>query len=349
MLYYHKFLEWYLKLTTTELTRDEINKTYVEILILRLFRIHSRKSSISKEIKCGVLHFVSCSFILAVNPILLNYSNNATTNNSIAVGTSLSAGVSCILCGLFANLPFLLTPTTSTSLYYALYLQNQNISSEDGKVSVFILGILYSLCSFRPIAKIIANSIPFVIKVGVCLGTGLLIALEALIEIGLVKNGSEVLLNIGEFSLDIYIAVIAFVGIGLALHFKIRGAFLIGLIFGTSMFWLKELIENKVNYVNFNINDFVIHSNDVQVSLDSKSWAKLYDYKMYRLIFDLYIIGVILLNGLSHGLAETAGLRRVDDDTIPRSKWLYAICGIGTMLSAVLGISIFLNALLVNY
>jgi hypothetical protein len=53
------------------------------------------------------------------------------------------------------------------------------------------------------------------------------------------------------------------------------------------------------------------------------------------------LLGVILLNGLVHGLCEMAKLRR-SDGSIPRGKWLYALCGAGTVLSSVLGSGPFL-------
>ena len=61
------------------------------------------------------------------------------------------------------------------------------MTMQEGNLAVLLLAVLFTLCGFRPIAIFISNLIPFVIKVGVCLGVGLLIALEALYEIGLVQ------------------------------------------------------------------------------------------------------------------------------------------------------------------
>ena len=92
-------LSWWDRLISNDRTIDELSLSYSQILIERLFKIRSRNTSITKEIKCGILHFVSCSFILAVNPTLLSSSENKT---AIAVGTALSAG-SCLIFGLFLD------------------------------------------------------------------------------------------------------------------------------------------------------------------------------------------------------------------------------------------------------
>lgn len=331
--------DWWKRVTAAERTTEERDIHPLQLFVERLFKIRHRNTSISKEIKCGILHFVSCSFILAVNPTLLS-TTQGSSRGAIAGATAISAGVSCLLCGLFANLPFVLAPTTSTSLYYSLYLQNRSVSNNDGKLAVFLLGILYALGGIRFVAKSIGNLIPFVLKVGICLGVALLIALEALTEIGLVRSGEYTVLDIGNFNDEIYIAMFAFVGIGISLHFRVRGAFLIGLVFGSVAYSLYGFITGQ-NVFHLSYSSVFIQNGDISISLSGLSWDKLSNSKIYRLIFDLYIIGIILLNGLSHGLAETADLRR-EDDSLPRGKWLYAACGIGKQLSAHLLIILYL-------
>jgi adenine/guanine/hypoxanthine permease len=333
MLEERSYYSWWQRVSSSELTPREMSSPFIVIVIERLFKIPERKTTIMKEVKCGVIHFVSCSFILAVNPTLLSFHDD---RNAIASATALSAGLSSILCGLFANLPFILAPTTSTSLYYSLYLQNRSVSSENGKVAIFLLGILFALCGLRIVATTITKIIPYSIKVGICLGVGLLIALEALTEIGLVRSGEHTVLDIGNFNEEIYIAMLAFVGIGLALHYRIRGAFLLGLSFGTIAYWLLAFFSDRKIVDQLTWHSVFIQDGDIHASLNGDAWKKLSDSKIYRLIFDLYIIGIILLNGLGHGLGETAELRR-HDQSLPRGKWLYAICGIGTMFSAILG------------
>jgi AGZA family xanthine/uracil permease-like MFS transporter len=135
----------------------------------------------------------------------------------------------------------------------------------------------------------------------------------------------------GQFNTEIYIAMFAFITIGLALHYRIRGAFLIGMLAGTFIYWIA--LGSKSDWppsrVVLKVRDIQAHKNDVSFSSAKTS-------NVLHLVFDLYVIGVILLNGLAHGLAETAQLKR-EDNTLPRGKWLYASCGVGTLLSAFIG------------
>lgn len=317
-------------------TIEELNSGSMSLIVERVFKIRERKTTIMNEINCGILHFVSCAFILAVNPTLLEPAGFSSV--SVAAGTALATGVSCIINGLFSNLPFVLAPTTSTSIYFSLFLQNRGLSTNHGNVAVFFLGVLYCLCGIRPVAVFISNIIPFVIKVGVCLGVGLLIALEALIEIGLVRSGENTVLDIGNFTIEIYIAMFAFVIIGLALHYRVRGSFLIGLGFGTLCYWLIKFLGLSSERDDTPWpSGIMVMSDEVRFSLVSLlDHSVLSDGRIHRLVFDLFIIGMILLNGLAHGLAETSGLIR-SDQSLPRGKWLYAACGLGTMFASFLG------------
>lgn len=328
----HETENWWTRLTSEDRTDDEIQKSSFVVYTERLFKIKQRQTTIMREIKCGALHFFSCSFILAVNPTLLHYAGFSAER--VAAGTAVAAGISCIFSGLLSNLPFILAPTTSTSLYFALFVQNQNLEPGDGNFSVFILGLLLFLCGYRPLAFFISNNIPFVMKVGICLGVGLLIALESLTEIGLVTKGDRTVLDIGTFDAEIYISMVAFVAIGLALHFKVRGAFLVGLVLGTSMYWLWLVSIGDYNH-HITSEDAVINTSDLGIDFSGFTRTTVSKTMVYKLVFDLYIIGVILLNGLAHGLSEMAGVVR-KDGTLPRGKWLYFSCGVGTLLASLL-------------
>ena len=59
-------------------------------LIETLFRIESRGSTVSRELYAGVVHFLSVSTILAVNPSLL--MNAGYDKDSVAAATALASG-----------------------------------------------------------------------------------------------------------------------------------------------------------------------------------------------------------------------------------------------------------------
>lgn len=85
-----------------------------------------------------------------MNPTLLQFAGY--NPQKVATSTALTAGFSCIISGFLSNLPFVLAPTTSTSLYFSLAMQNQHMDLPAGNAAVFFLGIVFFFCGIRFIA-----------------------------------------------------------------------------------------------------------------------------------------------------------------------------------------------------
>ena len=58
---------------------------------------------------------------------------------------------------------------------------------------------------------------------------------------------------------------------------------------------------------------------------------------MLLTVMDLFLICNILLSGLSNGLVDLAGIV-LRDGSAPRRRWIYFVCGPGSMLSGKYGV-----------
>ena len=60
-------------------SRVAYNQSKVTLAIIKYFDLDERNTNIARELKAGILHFISVSFILSINPKLLaeNSSYNA--------------------------------------------------------------------------------------------------------------------------------------------------------------------------------------------------------------------------------------------------------------------------------
>ena len=85
-----------------------------------LFKIKERETSIGNEVYCGLIHFISCLYCLAVVPQQLKSCGYSPRNT--VVSTSALCGIGSILVGLFANLPFVLAPPTVVTIFLANYI-----------------------------------------------------------------------------------------------------------------------------------------------------------------------------------------------------------------------------------
>ena len=67
---------------------------------------------------------------------------------------------------------------------------------------------------------------------------GLVTALAGVIELDLVVPGKYTILTMGPLTIDICITIAATILIAAAMHFKVKGSFMYGLIFGTLSYWI---------------------------------------------------------------------------------------------------------------
>ena len=123
------------------------------------------------EVYCGLIQFISNLYVLPVIPFQLRrigYSEQA----SIAA-TAIASCVGCILGGFLTDLPFIIAPPTSVSIFFAVSLQQQGIASEVGNAAVMISGAVFAIIGlFPPIARFIGK----VIIINSCLSYLLLLA-----------------------------------------------------------------------------------------------------------------------------------------------------------------------------
>ncbi len=80
--------------------------------------------------------------------------------------------------------------------------------------------------------------IPDCIQAATAVGIGLITALAGAIEIHLVVKGEHTILDMGDLTSEVIIAMVAVVTIAVALYYHVKGAFCIGLFTGTALFWI---------------------------------------------------------------------------------------------------------------
>jgi hypothetical protein len=113
-------------------------ENWIEDFCEVLFKVKERGSTIKMEIYYGLIHFISCLYVLAVAPQQMVKADYKPLQTVTAVG--LTSGVGCIVGGLFINLPFVLAPPTVISIFIAVYLQSNGMGPAQGNAAVIYSG-----------------------------------------------------------------------------------------------------------------------------------------------------------------------------------------------------------------
>lgn len=200
----------------------------------RMFRLRENNTRVRTEILAGVTIFTAISYILAVNPNILGAAGMPA--GGVFIATALAAALGTAFMALFANYPFMLMPGMGLNAYFAFtVVLGMGYSWKIALFAVFIEGLIFLLLSAVKIREKIFNSIPLVLKKSVSAGIGLFIAFIALQNCKLIGDNPATLVSLHDFSslgMSSLCAILALGGTvitAILLHFKVRGAILLGI------------------------------------------------------------------------------------------------------------------------
>lgn len=193
------------------------------------FHLEERGTNVKTEIIAGLTTFLTCVYIVAVNPGILSSAGMDT--KAVFWATALASAIACLWIGIWANLPFALAPAMGLNAYFAYYVCNTlGLSWQNALCCVAISGCTFMLLSIIKVQQKIVDAMPECIKLSVGAGIGFFIAFTGLMQAGIIQNSEDTLVTIGDLSNPG--ALLALAGILLTAVLVIRGvkgAILIGI------------------------------------------------------------------------------------------------------------------------
>lgn len=144
--------------------------------------------------------------------------------------------IGSIASGLFSNLPLIIAPPTSVSIFVVAYLRGNTMSFHQGNQAVIISGCILIALGFRPLSRFFSRLIPSCIQLATGIGIGMLTALAGCLEIDLVRKGKYTLVELGPINTEVKIAMFGVMIVGILLYYHVKGAFCVCLVFN-SIVW----------------------------------------------------------------------------------------------------------------
>ena len=302
----------------------------------QFFHMKERGTNVKTEILAGLTTFLTCVYIVAVNPGILAAAGMDT--KAVFWATALSAAIACIWIGVWANLPFALAPAMGLNAYFAFYVCN---TTRGINITLFIFMFL---SIFRVQQKIV-DAMPECIKHSVGAGIGFFIAFTGFMQAGIIQESPDTLLTLGDLSNPG--ALLALFGIfftAVLVIKKVRGALLIGILVVTA---LGIVVKNPETGLAYTVIPETIFSFENPVSAMAPTFGQLTLKGMFSgspemvlgvifaiisfLFVDLFdSIGVLL------GVASKAGLVDEKGNISCAGKALFVSAG-GAAVGAVLG------------
>lgn len=310
----------------------------------RFFHLSERGTNVKTEILAGITIFLTCVYIVAVNPGILAAAGMDT--KAVFWATAVASGVACIWIGLWANLPFALAPAMGLNAYFAFYVCNTlGLSWQNALACVAISGVTFMLLSIFKIQQKIVNAMPDCIKHSVGAGIGFFIAFTGLMQAGIITSSEDTLLTLGDLSSPG--ALLALFGIFLTVVLvirRVRGAILIGILTVTVLGLFVTNPQTGTTYTQIPDSLFSFDNpiKAIQPTLGQLSIKGMFTGEPAKILGVIFaIISFLFVDlfdsiGVLLGVATKAGLADEDGNIPCAGKALFVSAG-GAAVGALLG------------
>lgn len=202
-------------------------------MLEKLFKFKERKTNLRTEVLAGVVTFMTMSYIIFLNPIIL--SDAGVPKDGAIFGTALAAAIMCLFMGFFSNYPFALASGMGLNAFltYGVVI-GMHFTWQQAMGMVFWEGVVITVLVLTRVREIIMNAIPTSLKRAIGVGIGLFIAFIGLQDAKLVVDSSATLVTYS--SLRTASEVVAIFGLLLTMILmikKVKGSILIGIASST--------------------------------------------------------------------------------------------------------------------
>ena len=308
----------------------------------RFFRISARNSTVGREVRGGLVTFVTMAYIVVLNPLVIGSfaDNPAHTDkfggwlptDQVAAVTALVAGVMTILFGLVANYPFAMATGLGINAFVAVSIVPQ-MSWPAAMGLVVVNGLVVIILVVTGVRTAVFNAVPPALKSAIAVGIGLFITLIGLVDAGFVRripDAADTTVPVG-LGINGSIAswptltfVVGLILIAILMAKRVKGAILIGVI-GTTIFAivLEAIVKAGPSMgtdpKGWNLGypalpDQVVDTPNLSLVGDFNfdAWAQVPIITAVLIVFTLVLTDFFDTIGTMTGLGKEAGLLNAD-------------------------------------
>ena len=298
-------------------------------MLERLFGLQAQGVSPKSEMIAGVTVFFTMAYILFVNPAILSAAG--MDSGAVFMATAISAALTTLLMGLYANLPVALAPGMGQNAFFAFTVVP--LLAGDWRLAlgcVFVAGILFVILSASPAREWLINAIPQSQKRAIGAGIGFFLALIGFEGAGWVVANPSTLLQPGNLSdPKSLIAAGGLLLIAALWARKVTGAVLIGILAATACalaLGLQPLPQLAAPPPSIAPTLMQMHfTGDVATSV------------LAGVVLTFLLLNLLDASGTLTAVGHRAGL--MEDGKLKNARKALVIDATGTMVGAALGTS----------
>jgi adenine/guanine/hypoxanthine permease len=297
-------------------------------LLERVFRLSENQTTARRELLAGLTTFMTMAYVVVVNPRIL--SEAGMPIDGVLFATCISAALSTLVMGVWANYPIALAPGMSLNAYFTYSIViGRGMPWQTVLGVVFLSGIVFLVLTLTNVREQIVNGIPDCLKHGTAAGIGLFIAFIGFRNAGIIVANRVTLVSLGKISEpSVILACAGVLLIAILMARRVDSAILIGIGVITLLGIPLGISHWPEHFFSWP------HPNGTLFKLDLRSAFKL---GLGELVFIFFFVDLFDNVGTLVAVCEEGGFLR--DGKLPRASRALLADAFGTITGALTGTS----------
>lgn len=302
--------------------------------MLSLLGFDPAKHSVKVEMMAGLTTFLTMSYILAVNPLIL--SDAGMDKGAVFSATVIAAAIATMVMAFYAKMPFVLASAMGINAFFAYTLVIvMGYSWQQALAAVLIEGIVFIFLTIFKVREAIVNAIPLNLRYSISVGIGLFIAFIGLKNGGLVVSSETTMTSLGAWTPTTLIAAGGILLGATLLALKVKGALFYTIIIMTLIgipFGVTQIPEG------FTLLSMPQSLEPIALHIDFSRFISL-DVEYYIVVFTLLFMDLFDTIGTLIGAATGAGMADKNTGRIHNLSKALMADAVGTTVGALCGTS----------
>lgn len=216
------------------------------IKFLTLLGYDPAKHSVKVEMLAGLTTFLTMSYILAVNPLIL--CETGMDKGAVFSATVIAAAIATLVMAFYAKMPFALASGMGINAFFAYTLVLvMGYTWQQALAAVLVEGVVFIVLTLFRVREAIVKAIPINLRYSISVGIGLFIAYIGLKNGGIIMASESTMTALAPWSATTLIAVGGIILGAILLALKVRGALFYTILIMTIVgipFGVTQLPEN---------------------------------------------------------------------------------------------------------
>ncbi|MDD5185513.1 MAG: NCS2 family permease [Paludibacter sp.] len=300
-------------------------------MLEKFFKLKQNNTNPRREIMAGIITFLTMSYILVVNPIILG--ETGMDKSALFTTTALAAIVGTLLMALLANVPIAQAPGMGLNSFFAFtVVLTMGYTWQFALTAVIIEGVIFMILTLFNVRELIIKNIPKGLKDAIPVGIGLFITLIGLKSAGIVVSNPNTLVSLGNMANhSVWVAFLGLIVIAVLLVKNVHGAILIGMLVSTVFaFFLGDVTVPQGSLISL--------PPSIAPIFFRFEWTHVFTFDMLIVVFTFLLVNLFDSVGTLIGVISKTGIADKNGDFPQIQKALMADA-LGTMSGAILGTS----------